>query len=40
MAILDYLEQENKILVGLQGITWIYSRNENSRKSVVQVLGL
>lgn len=40
MVILDYLEQSNKIVVGLKGITWIYSRNENLRKAVVQGLEL
>jgi len=38
MVILDYLEQSNKIIVGLKGITWIYSRNDNLRKAVVQGL--
>ncbi len=36
VVILDYLEQSNKIAVGLRGITWIHSRNENLRKTVVQ----
>lgn len=40
MIILDYLEQSNKIVVGLKGITWIYSRNENLRKAVIQGLEL
>jgi exosome complex RNA-binding protein Rrp4 len=40
MVILDYLEQSNKIAVGIRGITWIHSRNENLRKSVVQGLEL
>ena len=40
MVILDYLEQSNKIAVGLKGITWIHSRNENLRKAVVQGLEL
>jgi len=40
MVILDYLEQSNKISVGLRGITWIHSRNENLRKAVVQGLEL
>ncbi|KKH45358.1 hypothetical protein [Methanosarcina sp. 1.H.A.2.2] len=40
MVILDYLEQGNKIAVGLKGITWIHSRNENLRKAVVQGLEL
>jgi len=40
MVILDYLEQSNKIAVGLRGITWIHSRNENLRRAVVQGLEL
>ena len=40
MVILDYLEQGNKIVVGLKGITWIHSRNENLRKAVVHGLEL
>jgi exosome complex RNA-binding protein Rrp4 len=40
MIILDYLEQSNKIIVGLKGITWIHSRNENLRKAVIQGLEL
>lgn len=40
MVILDYLEQSNKIAVGLKGITWIHSKNENLRKAVVQGLEL
>ena len=38
MVILNYLEQGNKIVVGLKGITWIHSRNENLKKAVVQGL--
>ncbi|MHB8100886.1 MAG: hypothetical protein ACYDEF_01590 [Methanosarcina sp.] len=40
MIILDYLEQSNKIVVGLKGITWIHSRNESLRKTVIQGLEL
>jgi exosome complex RNA-binding protein Rrp4 len=40
MVILNYLEQGNKIVVGLKGITWIHSRNENLRKAVIQGLEL
>ena len=40
MIILDYLEQSNKIVVGLKGITWIHSRNESLRKAVIQGLEL
>jgi len=40
MVVLDYLKQSNKIVVGLKGITWIHSRNESLRKTVVQGLEL
>lgn len=40
MVILNYLEQGNKIVVGLKGITWIHSKNENLKKAVVQGLEL
>ncbi len=40
MVILDYLEQSNKIVVGLKGITWIHSRSGNLRKAVAQGLEL
>jgi hypothetical protein len=33
MVILDYLEKGNKIAVGLKGITWSHSRNDNLRKA-------
>lgn len=32
MLILQYLEQSNKILVTVRGITWIYNPNPNLRK--------
>lgn len=34
MIILQYLEQSNKILVTLKGITWIYNLNPNLRKAL------
>jgi hypothetical protein len=40
MVILDYLEKGNKIAVGLKGITWIHSRNDNLRKAVAHGLEL
>jgi exosome complex RNA-binding protein Rrp4 len=40
MVILDYLEQSNKIVVGLKGITWIHSRNENLKTAVAHGLEL
>ena len=36
MLILQYLEESNKILVGLKGITWIHNPNPNLRKAIVQ----
>ena len=34
MVILRYLEQSNKILVTLKGITWIYNPNPNLREAL------
>ncbi len=34
MLILQYLEESNKILVGLKGITWIHNPNHNLRKAI------
>ena len=34
MAILYYLEESNKILVTLKGITWIYNPNQNLRNAL------
>lgn len=34
MIILQYLEQSNKILATLKGITWIYNLNPNLRKAL------
>jgi len=34
MLILQYLEQSNKILVTLKGITWIYNVTPNLRKAL------
>jgi hypothetical protein len=39
-VLLDYLEQGNKIVVGLKGITWINNRNENLKKVVANGLEL
>lgn len=36
MLILQYLEESNKILVGLKGITWIHNPNPKLRKALVQ----
>ena len=40
MLILQYLEQSNKILVTLKGITWIHNPNFNLRKAISQGLEL
>ncbi len=34
LLILKYLEQSNKILVTLSGITWIHNTNSNLRKAL------
>lgn len=34
MLILQYLEESNKILVGLKGITWIHNSNPMLRKAI------
>jgi hypothetical protein len=34
MVILGYLEESNKILVTLKGITWIYNPNKNLREAL------
>ena len=34
MLILQYLEDSNKILVGLRGITWIHSPNQKLRNAI------
>ena len=38
MVILEYLEKNNKIFVGLKGITWIYNQNNNLRKAISEGL--
>jgi len=40
MTILGYLEDGNKIAVGLKGITWIHNRNENLKNVVRNGLKL
>jgi len=39
-AILEYLEESNKIAVSLKGITWIHNTNENLRKAITKGLEL
>jgi len=36
ILILKYLEQSNKILVGLKGITWIHNPNSRLRRAIVE----
>lgn len=40
MVILEYLEQSNKILVTLKGITWIHNTNPNLRKAIARGMEL
>jgi hypothetical protein len=40
MVILKYLEQSNKILVSLRGITWIHNTNPNLRQAVLKGLEI
>ncbi len=36
MVILQYLENSNKILVGLKGITWIHNPNPKLKKAIAE----
>ena len=36
MIILRYLENSNKIFVGLEGITWIHNPNQRLRKAIAE----
>ncbi|MFA5382967.1 MAG: hypothetical protein WC356_07395 [Candidatus Micrarchaeia archaeon] len=38
--ILEYLEESNKIVVSIKGITWIYNTNLNLRKEILRGLEL
>jgi len=40
MLILKYLEQSNKILVTLDGITWIHNTNANLKKAIEKGMEL
>jgi hypothetical protein len=40
MLILRYLEESNKILVTLRGLTWIHNPNPNLRKALNQGLEI
>jgi len=33
-TILEYLDESNKILIGVKGITWIYNDNPKLRKAI------
>lgn len=35
-AILEYLEESNKIAVSLKGITWIHNPNPNLRRAIAR----
>ena len=37
-VILEYLEESNKIIVSMRGITWIQNTNPNLRKAIAQGL--
>ncbi|MDO8647860.1 MAG: hypothetical protein Q7R70_05620 [Candidatus Diapherotrites archaeon] len=39
-AILEYLEESNKIAVSLKGITWIQNNNSNLKKAIAKGLEL
>lgn len=39
-VILEYLEESNKILVTMKGITWIHNTNPNLRKAISKGLEL
>ncbi len=40
MVILQYLDDSNKIAVGLKGITWIHNTNHDLKKAIRQGLEL
>jgi len=40
MNILEYLEESNKILVSLKGITWMHNSNPNLKKAIERGLEL
>ena len=39
-TILSYLEESNKIVVTMKGITWIHNPNSNLRKAIAKGLEL
>ena len=40
MTVLEYLEESNKILISLRGITWIHNPNLNLRKAISKGLEI
>lgn len=40
MNILRYLEESNKIVVSLKGITWVHNTNQNLRRAIARGLEL
>jgi hypothetical protein len=40
IAILQYLEESNKILVTIKGITWIHNTNPNLKKAIARGIEL
>lgn len=38
--VLEYLEQSNKIVVGLKGITWVYNTSPKLRRAIAQGIEL
>ena len=40
MSILEYLEESNKIAVGVRGITWVHNNNVNLKRDIDRGLEL
>ncbi|MBI3190325.1 hypothetical protein HYZ41_01330 [archaeon] len=40
IAILQYLEESNKILVTIKGITWIHNTNPNLKRAIARGIEL
>jgi len=40
ILILHYLEESNKIMVGMKGITWIHNSNKNLKKEIEEGLEI
>jgi predicted AAA+ superfamily ATPase len=39
-TVLEYLEESNKIIVSIKGITWIHNPNPNLRKAIARGMEL